>query len=94
MLAWSVPGSHRYMSPHAVVADQSVNQRTLEGVTHVQAAGDIGRRNHDAVGFAAAFRISFIDLIVFPKLCHLASVVRGRKDWARWGYLRSWRNAK
>ena len=42
------------MSPHAVVADQSVNQRILKGVTHVQAACDIGRRNYDAVGFAAA----------------------------------------
>jgi len=42
---------------------------------------DIGRRNHDAVGFAAAFRISFIDLIVFPKLLPLG-FGGGRKDWA------------
>jgi len=48
MLAWSVPAIG--ITPACVVADESVNQRTLKGVTHVQAAGNVGRRNHDAVG--------------------------------------------
>ena len=35
---------------HAVVADQGIHQGVLEGVAHVQRAGDVGRRQHDAVG--------------------------------------------
>ena len=34
---------------HAVVSHQRVHQRLLEGVTHVQRAGDVGRRQLDAV---------------------------------------------
>ena len=37
------------VAEHAVVADQRVHQRVLEGVAHVQAAGDVGRRYDDAV---------------------------------------------
>jgi len=37
---------------HAVVADQAVHDGVVEAVTHVQAAGDVGRRDHDAVGVA------------------------------------------
>jgi hypothetical protein len=39
---------------HAVVADQGVHDGFLETVAHVQAAGDIGRWNHDGVGLALA----------------------------------------
>ena len=35
---------------HAVVADQGIHDRVLKGVPHVQAARDVGRRDHDAVG--------------------------------------------
>ena len=35
---------------HAVEADQRVLDRVVERVAHVQAAGDVGRRQHDAVG--------------------------------------------
>src|SRR6185503_1980844 len=35
---------------HAVVADERVHERLLERVTHVQRAGDVGRRKLDAVG--------------------------------------------
>src|SRR5207248_2236077 len=34
---------------HALIADERVHQRLLEGMPHVQGAGDIGRRQLDAV---------------------------------------------
>ncbi len=37
---------------HAVVADQRVHQGVLEGMTHVQGAGDVRRWQQDAVGLA------------------------------------------
>ena len=51
---------------HAVIADQRVHDRVLERVAHVQAAGDIRRRDHDAVGFAVARRGEIAGL--FPGL--------------------------
>jgi hypothetical protein len=35
---------------HAVVADQRVHDGVVEAVAHVQAAGHVRRRDHDAVG--------------------------------------------
>ena len=43
----------RVEAAHAVPADQDVLQRAVEGVPHVQAAGDVGRRHHDAEGVGA-----------------------------------------
>ena len=45
-------------APHPLIADQAVHDGVVEPMPHVQAAGDIGRRNHDAVGgiFAGAGR--------------------------------------
>ena len=37
---------------HAVEADQGVHHGIVETVAHVQAAGDIRRRDHDAIGLA------------------------------------------
>ncbi len=42
------------VTAHAVVARERVHERVLEGVAHVQRAGDVRRRDHDAVGGAAA----------------------------------------
>ncbi len=39
----------RLVALHAMVADQGIHDRVVETVTHVQAAGDIGRRDHDAI---------------------------------------------
>jgi hypothetical protein len=39
---------------HAMVANQRIHDRILEGVTHVQAAGHVRWRDHDAVGVAVA----------------------------------------
>ena len=41
---------------HAAETDQGVHDRVVEAVTHVQAAGDVRRRNHDGVGLARALR--------------------------------------
>ncbi len=35
---------------HALVADEDVLQRVVERVAHVEAAGDVGRRDDDGVG--------------------------------------------
>ena len=46
-------GLPEHIAPaHALKADQHVHQRHLKPVPHVQRAGDIGRRQHDAVGIA------------------------------------------
>ncbi len=39
---------------HPPPADQGVHDGVLEGVAHVQTAGDVGRRDHDGVGLALA----------------------------------------
>ncbi|MNI25655.1 hypothetical protein D3C73_793170 [compost metagenome] len=41
---------------HAAETDQGVHDRVVEAVTHVQAAGDVRRRDHDGVGLARALR--------------------------------------
>jgi len=41
---------------HAAEADQGVHDRVVEAMTHVQAAGDVRRRDHDGVGVARALR--------------------------------------
>ena len=40
----------RVAATHALVADQGVHNGVLEPMTHVQRAGYIGWRDHDAVG--------------------------------------------
>ena len=71
---------------HAVVTRQHVHQRVLEGVAHVQRAGDVGRRDHDAVGrFAALCRIGAEMAARLPagvplllQLCRLIAFVQSR----------------
>ena len=53
---------------HAVVADQGVHQGLLEGVTHVQAAGDVRRRDHDAEGVFAGVAVGLEVTLGFPVL--------------------------
>ena len=38
------------LAAHALEAAQDVLQRIVERVTHMQRAGHVGRRNHDAIG--------------------------------------------
>ena len=55
---------------HALVAHHGVHHRVVEAVPHVQAAGDVGRRDHDAVGIAVIARIAFRgeEAVIFPVL--------------------------
>ena len=39
---------------HSMVANQGIHNAFLEAVAHMQAAGDIGRRDHDAIRCAVA----------------------------------------
>src|SRR5450830_474065 len=41
---------------HATETDQGVHDRVIETVAHVQAAGDVRRRDHDGVGVAGTLR--------------------------------------
>ncbi len=41
------------VAAHAVVADQRIHEAVVEAMAHVQAAGDVRRRDHDAVGTGA-----------------------------------------
>ncbi len=45
------------LAAHPVDAGEDIHERVLESVPHVQGAGDVGRRQHDAVGCAVAFRL-------------------------------------
>ena len=45
LLDWA----QRVLAAHPRVADQRIHDGVLEGVAHVQGAGHVRRRNHDAV---------------------------------------------
>ncbi len=53
---------------HALVADHGIHNGLLEGVTHMQAAGDVRRRDHDAKAFLAGVAIRFKVALLFPVL--------------------------
>ena len=42
----------RVKAAHAMPARERIHERVLEGVAHVQRAGDVRRRQHDAIGRA------------------------------------------
>ena len=56
----------RIATPHPVVANQRVHDRVLERMPHVQRAGDIRRRNDNAVGITRAARCK--PAVLFPAL--------------------------
>jgi hypothetical protein len=45
------------MPAHPVPAHEDILQRVVEGVAHMQAAGHVGRRDHDREGLGARLRI-------------------------------------
>ena len=49
-----------------MIAGQRILDRIAETVSHVQRAGDVRRRNHDAIGFAVAVRRKIT--VVLPTL--------------------------
>src|SRR3569833_1638883 len=56
----------RLFTDHALRAEQRIHNGGLEGMAHVKAARDIGRRNHDAVGWAVTLRSEIT--VLFPNL--------------------------
>ena len=48
---------------HALIADQGVHERLVKGMSHVQGAGDIGRRYEDAVTVTVAAGFEEIRLV-------------------------------
>ncbi len=52
---------------HAVVAGEDVLQREGQRVAHMQAARDIGRRHHDAIGLGHAVGMTGESAGVFPR---------------------------
>ena len=62
---------------HAVVSGQGIHDGDLECVTHVQTAGDIRRRDHDAVGIALATRFEIAVFLpgLVPGLLYLLWIV-------------------
>ncbi len=53
---------------HALVADHGVHDGLLERVAHVQAAGDVRRRDHDAEAFLAFVAVRLEIALLFPVL--------------------------
>ncbi len=62
---------------HAVIANKGIHNRVLEGVAHVQGAGDIWWWNHDAVAFVATLwgKIAFIFPGFIPRFFDLLGLV-------------------
>ena len=56
---------------HAVVAGEGVHDAVLQGVADVQAAGDVGRRNNDAVRITTALHVWCKITAVFPSFVPL-----------------------
>ena len=53
---------------HALVANHGIHDGLLEGMTHMQTAGDVRRRDHDAETFLAFVAIGFEIALLFPVL--------------------------
>ena len=70
---------------HAAEADQRVHDGVVEAMAHVQAAGDVRRRDHDGVGLAGALRGEVV--VLLPGLVpgsfdgvRLVGLVHARRD--------------
>ena len=53
---------------HALVANHGIHDGLLEGMTHMQTAGDVRRRDHDAETFLAFIAIRLKVALLFPVL--------------------------
>ena len=53
---------------HALVADHGVHDGLLESMTHMQTAGDVRRRDHDAEGLFAFIAVRLEIALLFPVL--------------------------
>ncbi len=73
----------RLVALHALAAGEGVDQRVLEGVAQVQAAGDVGRRDDDRVRRLLALGVRLEVTALYPALVelpfYLGRRVRGRQ---------------
>ncbi|CAH0325855.1 hypothetical protein SRABI106_04544 [Rahnella aquatilis] len=53
---------------HALIADHGVHDGLLESMTHVQAAGDVRRRDHDGKAFFTGVTMWLEIALLFPVL--------------------------
>ena len=53
---------------HALVANHGIHDGLLEGMTHMQTAGDVRRRDHDAEGLFAFIAVRLEIALLFPVL--------------------------
>ena len=53
---------------HALVADHGIHDGLLEGVAHMQTAGHVRRRDHDAEALLALIAIRFEVALLLPVL--------------------------
>ena len=53
---------------HALVANHGIHDGLLESMTHMQTAGDVRRRDHDAEGLFAFIAVRFEIALLFPVL--------------------------
>ena len=58
----------RVVALHAVVANQDILQRIVEGMAHVQLARDIWRRDDHAVRLLALIDLGMEELVLLPEL--------------------------
>ena len=56
----------RFVALHPLVADQHVLQGLVQGVTHVQLPGDVGRRHHDGKGVLRRVRVGSESAALLP----------------------------
>ncbi len=56
----------RVLAEHAVIADEHVLDRAVEGMSHVQVARDVGRRDDDRVGLARRIRLGVKEMVAEP----------------------------
>ena len=56
----------RFVALHPLVADQHVLQGLVQGVTHVQLPGDVGRRHHDGKGVLRRVRVGSKSAVLLP----------------------------
>ena len=74
----------RVEARHAVIPGQAVHQGVVEGVPHVQGAGDVGRGDHDAIrGTAVPARCKIVAVLPVPvprllDACRLVGFFHGR----------------
>ena len=78
----------RVSTKHAVISNQGIHDRVLECMAHVQRAGDIGRRDDDAIRFTAsagseiavflpALVLAPFDILRAVRLIHEAQSLKG-----------------